>query len=57
MLYCEEVKSVWLPRHRRRGKFPLPKWWGRKAWHRKRRGDEKVVAKKPKGVWDKDDLR
>ena len=43
--------------HRRRGKFPLPKWWGRKAWHRKRRGDEKVVAKKPKGVWGKDDLR
>ena len=42
--------------HGRRSKFPLPKWWGRKTWHRKRRGDEKVVAKVPKGVWDKDDL-
>ena len=42
--------------HGRRWKFPPPKWWGNKTWHRKSRGDEKVVAKVPKGVWDKDDL-
>ena len=41
--------------HGRRRKFPLPKWWGRKTWHGKSRGDEKVVARVPEKSWSKDD--
>ena len=42
--------------HRERTKFPQPKSWGRKPWHRRKRGDKKVVAKVVTEVWDKDDL-
>ncbi len=44
------------PYHKRRGKFGYPKRWGTKPWHRRIRGDVKVVVKPITEVWDKDDF-
>lgn len=44
------------PYHKARMRFPHPDWWGKKPWHRRKRGDQKVITKIPAGKWDKDDL-
>jgi DNA invertase Pin-like site-specific DNA recombinase len=44
--------------HRERNKFDIPKWWGEKVWHRKKKvkKNKKVKKSKKPKVWTKDDL-
>ena len=42
--------------HRERTKFPQPKSWGSRPWHRRKRGDKKVATKVAREEWDKEDL-
>ena len=42
--------------HRERTKFPRPKSWGNRPWHRTKRGDKKVATKVAREEWSKDDL-
>ena len=42
--------------HRERTKFPQPKSWGSRPWHRTKRGNKKVATKVAREEWSKEDV-